>query len=37
MSSKGLRLLINIYKHQRSIGRHSYITKMNKRLSSVTQ
>lgn len=30
ISSKGLRLLVNLYKHFRDCGHHAFITKMNK-------
>jgi anti-anti-sigma factor len=35
ISSKGLRLLINLYKHLRDTGHHGYITKMNKNVREV--
>ncbi len=35
ISSKGLRLFINLYKHLRDTGKHGYITKMNKNVKEV--
>ena len=35
ISSKGLRLLIDIYKHFRNCGHHSYIRNMNKMVKDV--
>ena len=35
ISSKGLRLLINLYKHFRDCGRRTFITKMNKNVKKV--
>jgi anti-anti-sigma factor len=35
ISSKGLRLLINLYKHLRDTGHRGFITKMNKNVREV--
>ena len=35
ISSKGLRLFINLYKHLRDTGKHGFITKMNKNVKEV--
>lgn len=35
ISSKGLRLLVNLYKHVRDTGYKTYITKMNKNVKEV--
>ena len=35
ISSKGLRLLINLYKHCRNTGHRSYITNMNENVREV--
>ena len=35
IASKGLRMLINLYKHQRDIGHLCFITKMNSHVKEV--